>query len=243
MSSNDPAADLRYRRMREDDVDDVVDLFNLAGWGPMKAEWIVDWFFRGPLGPALVMVAVDPSDRARGMIMFSPVQVQLFDRVGIACRGRSAILAPELRRSARGVTEPDDELDPLLNMVRAATEQLDELGWEFTFGLPNPTVAQRGRDVEEDHPEIVTARSDRDFRGLKVRFEDIPPGPIPLRVQEPTRPFGPEYDELWARARANLGIECAVLRNAEGLHQTRGDQPMLECRDRQGDELLGYAVY
>src|SRR3954469_4611886 len=98
MTKNDPAAGLTYRLMREDEVDTAVRLFDLAGWGPMQSDWLHRWFFEaGPLGLPIVVVAVDPSDEVLGMMTYSPYEVQLFDRVGLACRGRATILDPRIR--------------------------------------------------------------------------------------------------------------------------------------------------
>jgi hypothetical protein len=243
MPSEEFTADLTYRPMREDEVQVAADLYDLAGWGPVEAEWIRQWCFEGPLGPSLVMVAVKPHGAIVGMLIFSPMQVQLFDRVGIACRGRAAILLPEFRFSARQERGDDDEFGPILVLSQTANEHIDARGWEFHLGLPHPRMQAR----MEQHPlppDIAPPiTSSCSFAGVKIEFVDVPAGPIPLEVSLRTPPFPPEYDDLWRRARLNLDIECAVLRNAEGLDQARGSQPTLECRHPRTHELLGYATF
>src|SRR5437667_841473 len=88
------------------------------------------------------MVIADEREELLGMTMYGPYRVQLFDRVGVAARGRAAVLAPQLRRSGRSTTVVD-ETDPLYLLSRASRPYIDERGWEFTFGLPNPRMLRR----------------------------------------------------------------------------------------------------
>src|SRR4051794_23255888 len=143
-TTTDPAADLTYRLLRDDELDGIVRLYDLAGWGPADASWFERWFFRGRLGPAVVAVAVNAEDELLGMMTFTPVEVQLFQRTAVACRGRATVLDARIRRSARGVTGDLDELDPVRRLSAAARPHIVERGWELHFALPNVRMLSRG---------------------------------------------------------------------------------------------------
>jgi hypothetical protein len=83
----------------------------------------------------------------------------------------------------------------------------------------------------------------RSFGTLKLQFAGVDPGTIPLEVAVKQGEFGAEYDALWERARRNLGIECALLRNARALNQAHAWMLTLECREPRSSELLGYATF
>jgi hypothetical protein len=236
---NDVLDGLTYRPLRgRQEIEGIAKLYDIAGWGPADPARLADWLLsEGPLGPYLVMVIVNERDELVGMTMFGPYRVQLFDRVGIAARGRAMVLAPELRRSARNA-RVIDQAHPAHKLFQVARRYLDERGWEFTFGLPNPSLAgPRARSVL---PEEGTNSTCDYGLALRIDPEDVP-GPMPLDVS-PADEFGPEYDTLWQRARDSLDIKCAVLRDAVGLTHSRAGQLHLECRTRESGELLGYAV-
>jgi hypothetical protein len=236
---NDVLEGLTYRPLRgRHEIEGIAKLYDIAGWGPSDPARLAEWLLTdGPLGPYLVMVIANERDELVGMMMYGPYRVQLFDRVGIAARGRAMILAPELRRSARNVSVID-EADPSYKLSVAARPYLDERGWEFIFGLPNPSQTRREEKlaVPED---FVTSTCEYGL-ALRIDPEDVP-GPMPLDVTIADR-FGPEYDTLWQRARDSFDIKCAVVRDASGLSHSRAGQLHLECRTRETGELLGYAV-
>lgn len=218
----------------------IARLFDLAGWGPVDADQLADWFLSdGPLGLSLIMVIANEQEELVGMTMWSPCRVQLFDRIGVATRGRAFVLAPELRRSARGVHMIDDT-DPGQRLQQATEPYIDERGWEFTYGLPNPRVRNREELLEVP---LVGINSTCEYGlGLRVDIDDEPGGPTPLTVGVADS-LTPEYDVLWQRARAGLDIHCAVLRDTSGLAHVRDRQLLLECRNTRSGELLGYAVF
>jgi hypothetical protein len=242
MSNASALEGLTYRPLKgRDEMPGIARLFNLAGWGPIDDNTLADWFLSaGPLGPHLIMVVVDERDEIVGMIMWVPCPVQLFDRVGVAARGRGLVLDPQLRRSARGarIIEHDH---PARRLELESRRYLDERGWELIFGLPNPRL----RTSEELLVEPLDGiHSDCDYGpGLCVNIEEAAGGPTPLTVSVADA-LTPEYDVLWKRAREALDIRCAVLRDATGLAYVRAYHKFfrLECRHPRNGELLGYTV-
>ena len=229
---------LEYRPLRvSDKLAQVVRLFELAGWGPLTEADVESWIRDDPQGEWLVMVAADePRHELLGVSMYSPHRVQLFDRVGLACRARSVVLDPRLRRAARG-TDAVTEDDPLRRMVLASRPLRNELGWEFTFSLPNPKMTRRS----ELHTYADDAASDRITlgNGLRIELQDGPSmaGAVAAAESAP----GAEYDELWQAAREGLGIECAVVRDATAVGRRPGVR--LELRRPGTGALRGYAVF
>ncbi|HEX5268009.1 MAG TPA: hypothetical protein VFW24_14685 [Acidimicrobiales bacterium] len=227
---------LTYRPLREDELGVVVHLYDLAGWGPVTEQWVRSWLVHGPLGPALVMGIVDDRGEVLGMTTYGAVRVQTFDEEVLACRGRAAVLVPELRRSGRRVSAVDEH-DPLYQLSLAARAHLRDRGWTLLYGIPHPTMQKRS-DISVAPP---LGRRDRcAIPGVRFEIAGVEPGPMPLDVTIGERP-GEEYDRLWIRARVGLGIECAVLRDARGLAATRGNV-FIECRLPGSDELVGYWV-
>jgi len=231
--------DLTYRPLRGDgELHHISRLYDLAGWGPVAPETLGRWFLHGQLGGGVIMViADDRNDEILGMTLWSPYRLWLRDRVGIAARGRAAVLDPRLRRSGRGTTAVDAS-DPLRLLSTAALPVLRERGWEFTFSLPNPVIVRR-RALRTVAP--LTPESNVEFGpGLFIPIEGAPLIEPSLDVCRGGE-IGPEYDALWEAARTGLGLECALLRNAEGLGHVRGRTPRLEFRHPGSPELVGYA--
>jgi hypothetical protein len=240
MTTHDIAMDLSYRLLREDEVDSAVDLFELSGWG--RPDWLQQFLFGGPLGPGVVVVAVTPTDDVVGMMCFTPYEVQLFDRIAIAGRIRMMVLAPEIRRDARGIHGHVDELDPALRMANTGLRLVQDRGWALTYAFPDPRlVALIDRVGAVDHTTGVERR--RSFGALGIQFAGVAPGRIPLDVAAKQGEFGDEYDLLWDQARRNLGIDCAVLRNARALNRVHAWMSTLECRAPRSGELVGYATF
>ena len=240
MTTHDIAPDLSYRVLHEDEVDRAADLFEISGWG--RPDWLQQFLFGGPLGPGVVVVAVNPSDDVLGVMCFTPCETQLFDRVAIAGRVRMMVLAPEVRRDARGIGGRVDDLDHGLRMLNTGLHLVQERGWALTYAFPDPRlVALMDRLGFEERTDGVEHR--RSFGTLKVGFADVEPGPIPLDVAVKEGEFAAEYDVLWDRARRNLGIECAVLRNARVLNRAHAWMLTLECREPRSRELMGYATF
>src|SRR5215211_1769244 len=148
MATTEPAPDLTFRPMAHVDLDAVVRMYDDAGWGPMPRETLQQWFFSGGAhGGPLVMAAVQPDGSVVGMIVLYPREVQLFERVGVACRMAGAVLAPHVRWSARAdaadTSTADDFTGPLIDMLRASDEHVEARGWELMFALPHPRLAGR----------------------------------------------------------------------------------------------------
>ncbi|MFM7223976.1 MAG: hypothetical protein ACKO1Y_00850 [Actinomycetota bacterium] len=231
--------DLTYRPLKGDgELHHISRLYDLAGWGPVAPETLGRWFLHGQLGGGVIMViADDRRDEILGMTLWSPYRMWLHDRVGIAARGRAAVLDPRLRRSGRGTTAVD-ATDPLRLLSTAALPVLRERGWEFTFSLPNPVIVRR-RALRTVAP--LTPESNIEYGpGLVIPIEDASHIEPTLEVRRGGE-IGLEYDALWEAARDGLGLECAVLRNAEGLGHVRSRSPRLEFRHPGSPELLGYA--
>lgn len=231
--------DLTYRPLKGDgELHHISRLFDLAGWGPIAPETLGRWFLHGQLGGGVIMViADDRNDEILGMTLWSPYRMWLNDRIGIAARGRAAVLDPRLRRSGRGATAVDAH-DPLHLLSAAALPVLRERGWEFTFSLPNPVIVRR-RALRTVAP--LTVESNVEYGpGLFIPIEDAPPIEPTLEVRRGEE-IGPEYDALWDGACDGLGVECALLRNAEGLGHIRGRSPRLEFRHPGSTALVGYA--
>ena len=232
---------LSYRPIRdESELPWIARLFDIAGWGPVPAERLGQWFMGGELGGSIIMVvADDKAGEVLGMSVMSPYRVWLMDRVGVACRGRAAVLDPRLRRLGRGVNDVD-ETDPLYKLGLVSREIMDERGWEFSYGLPNPKIVKR-EELRTIPVEGCESKCELGL-GLLIDLEQGPPLGSNLEVRTGTE-FGPEYDILWERAKKSLGIECAVLRNAEGLAHARSNQFRLEFRRPVSEELVGYATF
>lgn len=240
MSDHDVAEELTYRLLRECEIDGVSRLCELAGWG--RPDWLTEFLFGGPLGPAIVVVAVTPADEIVAMLCWTPYEVQLWDSIAIAGRGGMLILSPEIRRDARGIGGRFDDLDPVLRMGLVGLRLLDERGWAFMYSFPDPRLVALMDRVGAGTTTVGGIERRRAFPAVKLDFTGTGAEPIPLDVAILQHEFADDYDRLWERARTNLGIECAVLRNARGLNHTRGSKVTLECRTKRGGELLGYAT-
>jgi hypothetical protein len=253
MTSTEPMVHVTYRELRQTDLDAVAGLFDLAGWGPVPTETLHEWYF-SDLDP-VVAVAANDRDEARGIMAFFPYRVQLFDRVGIAYRGRGAVLAPELRYSTRQPTDAEDSADPFTGMGVYAIERIAERRGAFVFGLPHQRVRTRQarREAEKgsvsDPAESDGSNSEHEFGALKFDLTEQPTRRLPLDVTPTLGPFGSDYDALWDRARPGLGIQCSVARDADGLtriRRSRAHDPRmelrLECRPRARSELVGYTI-
>lgn len=233
----DPAT-LTYRPLDQTrELGAVVRLFDLAGWGPITEADVRSWLLDDPEGPWLVMGAVrETGPEVLGVAMYSPHRVQLFDRVGRACRARSVVLDPRMRRTGRGVVEVD-EGDPVRRMNVASRAERTRLGWEFVFSLPNPKMVRRSE--LETYPEDTSGSRVTLGNGLRL---DLRHGAAASgRVAPADGPPGAEYDDLWPAAREGLGIECAVVRDASSVDRRSGLR--LELRAPGTGHLLGYTVF
>lgn len=224
---------LRYRRATSSDVHGVLALWDLAGWGPLPHALFRRRWLEGPAGSALIVVIEDESGDIVGSSITDFKAGILLGEPTLVRRGHALVLAPHLRRRARGQGEVK-ETDPAQRMSQLRKQYLEGAGLGAGFSVPNPSLLNRPRLGKGE-------RRERSFAGLKITIADLPEHSPQLEVL-PVPFFHSEYDRLWERAYRNLGLECALLRTATWMNHLRDrDSLKLECRSSNTGALVGYA--
>lgn len=236
--TDDPGSRLEPRPLHGvDELPEVQRLYDLAGWGPISLESLERMFFTGSNGPALIMVLANAeTDQIMGMTAFTPHRVQIGDAQEVASRARSAILDPSLRRSTTGRVVVDDQ-DPLRRITQASLPFRLARGWRISYALPNPLFRERNQSRT---PEVSATRSTVDLGyGLRFKLSESTRSVDTIVPVSADTPAGPEYDDLWERARRNLNIRNAVVRDAQGQRGLT-THIRLELRNPRTGTLRGY---
>ena len=219
------------------ELPDVCRLYELAGWGSIPVETMERMFFQGPNGPALIMVLADvATDQIMGMMAFTPHRVQIGETREIGSRSRSAILDPSLRRKATGQIAGSDD-DPLRILIEASLPHRLDRGWRISFTLPNPLFRKRRAGRAPD-PARVISFIDLGHQ-LRIKLSESTRTVDTIVAVPANTPAGPEYDDLWERARQNVPIQNAVVRDAQA-QRGLASHLRLELRNPRTGALRGY---
>jgi hypothetical protein len=184
----------------------------------------------------MIIVTEDAQKRVIGQMIFVPSKVLVDGNEVNAYR----IMAPIISNDYRGLDIRNYE-HPAHAMFRFGVEEARKNNCEVIYFLPSiKWVATAKAFPKYGLPEAsisvydgVQISCSADHKVAKHSLEDyyIQPGK-----------FDAEYDQLWQEAIKSLPIQRAVSRNSNWLKWKRGPHLLLEVRDRDKDNLVGYIV-
>jgi hypothetical protein len=225
---------LVFREFRPDDLDELLGLWDIAGWGPVRPNYFRRRYLEGPYGPARIFL-IEQHGRLVGTTLTDFKPAYLLGETKLVIRGHAAVLVPDLRRSARNAGM--DAEHPIVRLARFAEPIIDRYDFAASYGLPAAAVQGWPRELF-----TTKAGAELPLGGIRIDLADVKAGTPPLDVGR-INYFSAMYDGLWQRAIRGLGIECAVVRDATWLNHLRQADLMLECRLPRTGELVGYATF
>lgn len=228
---------LSYRLYQDNDMEGVLELWEkYSGWGGITEKQFVDWHINTPLGPCIIVVALDSAEQIVGQIVFVPSVVYAAQKENTAYR----VMAPIINAAVRGADIKNFD-HPAFSMLRFGMDEakkrgnyiiyfIPSVGWlnvlkTFSkFGLPQPSMSSFGC------LRISLSDETLQLQNLNEAYY----------IQQGS--FGEEYDALWTDSAARLPLIWAVKRSADWLRWKRGNHLLLEMRDRIHHKLKGYVV-
>jgi Acetyltransferase (GNAT) domain len=221
-----PGGDLHVREARDDELPQLLRLWEEAGWGRLTADQWVARHREGPHGPSSVVVAVDPDGRVLGQLTFLRTAVNLRGRTVPASRMQGAILSPE-HRAGGGYASLSRH--PVIRMLLHATACARSQGVAVAYGLPHPRMLR----VVPYLPGGTTA-------GFPLWSMPLPAAPrVPAGYHVGPAPEPQDVDALWVRCRSDL--TCTV-RDARTLFWRAQSAPVEVHSVHRGEELVAVVV-
>jgi hypothetical protein len=193
---------LEVRALREEELPQLLRLWDEAGWGAVSAD---QWLARhrdGPLGPTRVVVAAEENGTLLGQLSVLPVRLNLRGATLPIARVLGLVMSPTYRRT-RGYAGLSRH--PVLRMVVAGIQAAAADGAVAAYALPDK------RALRVAALAMPTAQR-ASFPFWSRPIEPVPAMPPGHDIDDAVLPD--DLDELWARCRGDL--VCTV-RDARAL--------------------------
>jgi hypothetical protein len=185
------AGGIEVREMKDDELPQVLRLWEEAGWGEVSLE---EWTARhrdGPGGPSHIIVAVD-DDGVLGQVTVLRTALNVRGATEPVARASGVIMSPDFRRRAGYLPLPSH---PVLRMLTCAIDTAAAGGAIAGYALPDKRVMR------------IAALAARSARTTRFPFWSRPLDAAPVAPaghEFATAVSADEIDALWARCRGEL---------------------------------------
>lgn len=228
----------QYRLFQEADLEGVLALWrDYSGWGEITEIQFRNWYLNTPHGACLVAVMEEENGQILGQMVMIPAQAIYQGKSLKVLRA----VAPILHSAARSLRLTDRD-HPALRLYHCLMLEAKKLGYTFAYTFP----AYGWQALMKVFPKHgLPAWHISEFDCFSIDLEQSPDQLQEVASQisvQKVNSIQADYDQLWQKALSQMPFQYSICRNKNWLQWRQGGHLVLEMRQKNDLDLMGYLV-